>query len=79
MDNNNPLLKDENQLYDIIFDVNRHTYQLQHHALECLVAVKLFDSMIKNPIYNTTLIKLLFECFNDELDRSKDYIFRCVR
>lgn len=49
------LLKDQKQKYDIIFHVNRQTYQLQHYALECLVKTKLFDSFLKNPKYDCTL------------------------
>lgn len=46
------LLNNQQLSYDIIFHVNRQTYQLQHYALECLVKNKLFDSFLKNPKYD---------------------------
>lgn len=49
------LLNNQREKYDIIFRVNRQTYQLQHYALECLVRNKLFDSFLKHPEYDCIL------------------------
>lgn len=49
------LLNNQRKKYDIIFHVNRQTYQLQHYALECLVKKKLFDSFLKHPVYDCIL------------------------
>lgn len=65
------LLKNEQQTYDIIFHVNRQTYQLQHYALECLVKNKLFDSFLKNPKYDCNSAGNVNEWFKPE-----DYSFR---
>lgn len=38
----------KNELYDIVFMLNRSPYQLQHHTLNRLNR-KLFDTLIRNP------------------------------
>lgn len=45
---------DENQLYDIDFQINRLPYQAQHKALDFVQHHKLFDLLIENTQYSTT-------------------------
>lgn len=41
-------------LFDIFFEVNRMTYQLQHFALSFLKSENLFDILIDNKLYHQT-------------------------
>lgn len=48
------LRKYRNDLYDILFELNRMPYQLQHNALDFVKKHKLFDILIKNDLYYQT-------------------------
>lgn len=45
-----------NDVYDIIFELNRLTYQLQHYALDFVEKENLFDILIENQLYYQTPI-----------------------
>lgn len=41
----------EDQMYDVVFRINRNPYQMQHKALDLVQHHKLFDTLINNPKY----------------------------
>lgn len=43
-----------NDLYDILFELNRMPYQLQHYALDFVKKQNLFDILIENDQYYQT-------------------------
>lgn len=40
-----------NETYDILFEINRTVYQLQHNALNFIKKHHLFEILINNPMY----------------------------
>lgn len=59
--------------FDIYFQLNLTTYQLQHNALEWMVNHHLFDSLVDNPHYNS--IRLAIDTI-DHPTVGIDYDFR---
>lgn len=60
--------KISDQLFDIYFEINQTTYQLQIQALDYLKEHSLFEVIINNPLYDLSLNLGL----NDVID-SNDY------
>lgn len=52
----------QDQLYDIVFRINRTFYLLQHQALDLVRSHKLFDLLINNPTYYS-------DCKSDDINR----------
>lgn len=65
----------EDQLYDVVFKINRNPYQMQHKALDLVQHHKLFDTLINNPKY-LVAENVQSPSQNEEKTNTEDETFR---